>query len=79
MSRDVALACSNSGLRIGFTMERAFNRTLKEPLLLARADTNDVPGGRRPRFQITKDGFRIKQGFAMNRREWTEEYVTATV
>lgn len=40
--------CHQIGARIGFTMERCFNATLGDPLLLARVDTNDAPGGRRP-------------------------------
>ncbi|MEW6221792.1 MAG: polysaccharide deacetylase family protein [Candidatus Hadarchaeota archaeon] len=46
VSLDVARACSEVGIKFAFTMERAFNRTLQSPLLFARADTNDVPGGK---------------------------------
>jgi peptidoglycan/xylan/chitin deacetylase (PgdA/CDA1 family) len=34
------------GYTFGFTMERAFNVNLNEPVHLARFDTNDVPGGK---------------------------------
>jgi peptidoglycan/xylan/chitin deacetylase (PgdA/CDA1 family) len=36
-----------AGYRVAFTSERALNRTLDEPLLLARLDANDAPGGAR--------------------------------
>jgi peptidoglycan/xylan/chitin deacetylase (PgdA/CDA1 family) len=42
---DVAERC---GLRFGFTLERSFNLSLRSPLALARVDTNDAPGGKRP-------------------------------
>jgi peptidoglycan/xylan/chitin deacetylase (PgdA/CDA1 family) len=41
-----------AGYRIAFTMERALNRSLDEPLLLARLDANDAPGGKRPLTEI---------------------------
>lgn len=40
---DAAAAC---GLALGFSMERARNVGLTRPLLLARFDANDLPGGR---------------------------------
>ena len=40
--------CQSLGLKYGFTMRRDFNRTLKNPFLLARMDTNDVLGGKYP-------------------------------
>ena len=48
----VATAAEAAGFRAGFTMERALNRTLEQPLLLARIDTNDAPGGSRPLIEI---------------------------
>jgi peptidoglycan/xylan/chitin deacetylase (PgdA/CDA1 family) len=36
------------GVRFAFTMERAANHDLEAPLHLARFDSNDVPGGKRP-------------------------------
>lgn len=46
------------GLELGFTMERAFNASLEHPLLFARVDTNDAPGGKAPRFAIDGDGIK---------------------
>jgi len=48
----VARRAAAAGFRVGFTMERALNRTLEEPLLLGRLDANDAPGGKRPLDQI---------------------------
>lgn len=67
-SPSVAAAAAAVGLRIGFTMERALNRDLSEPLLLARADTNDAPGGRRPQFEVNASGIRITGDFGADRR-----------
>ncbi len=41
------------GLSFGLTMERAFNTTLTEPFLFARADTNDAPGGKKPVLKVS--------------------------
>ena len=51
---DVATArrLAAAGYRVAFTMERALNRSLDEPLLLGRLDANDAPGGRRPLDEI---------------------------
>ncbi len=38
------------GVDFAFTMERAGNVSFERPLLLARFDCNDLPGGRSPRF-----------------------------
>lgn len=46
----VAKEAASLGFVFAFTMERAFNRTLREPLLLARVDANDAPGGSSPLF-----------------------------
>src|SRR2546421_7479219 len=48
----VARRTAAAGFRVGFTMERALNRTLEEPLLLGRLDANDAPGGKRPLDEI---------------------------
>jgi peptidoglycan/xylan/chitin deacetylase (PgdA/CDA1 family) len=48
----VARRAAAAGFRVGFTMERALNRTLDEPLLLGRLDANDAPGGKRPLDEI---------------------------
>lgn len=46
----VAGRAAAAGYAAGFTMERSFNRSLAQPLLLARVDCVDAPGGRRPLF-----------------------------
>jgi peptidoglycan/xylan/chitin deacetylase (PgdA/CDA1 family) len=48
----VARQAAAAGFRVAFTMERALNRTLDEPLLLGRLDANDAPGGKRPLDEI---------------------------
>jgi peptidoglycan/xylan/chitin deacetylase (PgdA/CDA1 family) len=51
---DVATArrLAAAGYRVAFTMERALNQSLDEPLLLGRLDANDAPGGKRPLEEI---------------------------
>lgn len=44
----VARGLAAHGYLAAFTMERALNATLDEPLLLGRLDANDAPGGKRP-------------------------------
>ena len=56
VNRKVAATAASLGLRVGFTMERAMNRNLDDPLLLARADTNDAPGGKRPCVEVRGSG-----------------------
>ena len=46
INQKVLNVCENIGLSFGLTMERAFNEDLKNPLVLARVDTNDAPGGK---------------------------------
>jgi peptidoglycan/xylan/chitin deacetylase (PgdA/CDA1 family) len=48
----VARRAAAAGFRVAFTMERALNATLEEPLLLGRLDANDAPGGKRPLDEI---------------------------
>jgi peptidoglycan/xylan/chitin deacetylase (PgdA/CDA1 family) len=55
VSRAVATAAEDAGFRIGFTMERALNLDLDDPLLLARIDTNDAPTGSHPVLSV-EDG-----------------------
>ncbi len=45
-SREVAAVAREDGYVFSFTMERAVNSTVTDPLQLARFDTNDVPGGK---------------------------------
>jgi peptidoglycan/xylan/chitin deacetylase (PgdA/CDA1 family) len=49
---DTARRLAAAGYRVAFTMERALNRSLDEPLLLGRLDANDAPGGKRPLDEI---------------------------
>jgi peptidoglycan/xylan/chitin deacetylase (PgdA/CDA1 family) len=48
----VARAAGEAGFTAALTMERAINRSLDEPLLLARVDTRDAPGGPEPRIAV---------------------------
>lgn len=52
----VARTSADVGFVAGFTMERALNDDLTEPLLLARVDTNDAPGGRSPLIRVDDGG-----------------------
>lgn len=46
------------GYRFGFTMEREVNRTLDDPLKLARLDCNDLPSvGKKPMFSEHEAGW----------------------
>lgn len=51
---DVATArrLEGAGFQVAFTMERALNLSLEEPLLLGRLDANDAPGGKLPLDEI---------------------------
>ncbi|MFN7827856.1 MAG: polysaccharide deacetylase family protein [Acidobacteriota bacterium] len=42
----VAVSAAELGIRFGFTVERAGNDNLEQPLHLARFDCNDLPGGK---------------------------------
>jgi len=69
----VARAAAGTGFAAGFTMERAFNRTLEEPLLLARLDVNDVPGGSRPLFELDGAELAILEGMTATRDRYLAE------
>jgi len=47
-SPDAAAAAAALGIEFAFTMERAANHDMRAPLHLARFDSNDAPGGKRP-------------------------------
>lgn len=49
-----AEVAAEAGMRVAFTMERAGNATLDEPLRLARCACNDLPGGSRPLWTIDR-------------------------
>jgi len=48
----VLTVCKKIGFKLGFTMERAFNSTLVNPLMFARLDTNDTIGGKKSMFEF---------------------------
>jgi len=54
-------------------MERALNRGLCEPLLLARLDTNDVPGGKRPLLDIEGEEAVTRTGMTAARERYFDE------
>jgi peptidoglycan/xylan/chitin deacetylase (PgdA/CDA1 family) len=58
-SMEVVEECRKNGLIIGLTMEHALNRSLNAPLMLARLDCNDVPGGKYPKISINENQFKI--------------------
>jgi peptidoglycan/xylan/chitin deacetylase (PgdA/CDA1 family) len=69
VGRREAKFCEEIGLKLGFTLERAFNTTLEDPLLLARVDTNDAPGGKKPLIAFDGDQLRLEPGLAKNRSQ----------
>lgn len=76
VSPTVEMICADSGLRFGFTMERAFNETLHRPLILARLATNDAPGGSKPLFEMAENGrtvIRLSNEFGSERATWFNE------
>lgn len=62
-----AKATKSLDLKIGFTLERCFNKTLQSPFLLARIDTNDAPGGKFPLFSFKGEELILKQPFREKR------------
>lgn len=61
-------------LALGFTMERAFNVSLRQPLLFGRADTNDVPGGKNPNFTVEAGEIKItSSSFGTHRKLYFDE------
>jgi peptidoglycan/xylan/chitin deacetylase (PgdA/CDA1 family) len=73
VSHDVARAAAAAGFTAGFTMERAFNRTLDKPLLLARVDTNDAPGGKRPLIEVEGERVAARDGMSAARARYIQE------
>ena len=69
----VAASAKRAGYVAGFTMERAFNRSLEAPLVLARLDANDVPGGKRPLFELVGDEIVVGAGMSPARRDHLRE------
>ena len=60
--------CRDIGLKLGFTMERALNVSLENPLSFARADINDVVGGKHPLFKIENGNVGIVGKFSKKRK-----------
>ena len=73
VSPEVGEAAAEAGFVAGFTMERAFNRTLGHPLLLARVDANDAPGGSRPLFELGDGGPSVRPGMSPGRERYLRE------
>lgn len=48
----VAEIAARHGVEFAFTVERAGNRDLRRPLLLARCDCNDLPGGKSAQWSL---------------------------
>ena len=69
----VAAAAGLAGFELGFTMEPALNRTLEQPLLLARIDVNDAPGGRHAKLEIVDGELRLLGGVAPRRARYMSE------
>ena len=69
----VGEAAARLGFRVGFSMERALNRSLREPLLLARVDTNDAPGGKRPLLDMEGDEPALDPSMAPARVRYFDE------
>lgn len=69
----VARAAAEAGFVVGFTMERAFNRSLEQPLLLGRVDANDAPGGTRPLFELDAGEPAVRAGMTSARERYLRE------
>jgi peptidoglycan/xylan/chitin deacetylase (PgdA/CDA1 family) len=73
VDQGVAAAAAASGFRLAFTMERAVNASLDEPLLLARLDTNDAPGGRRACIDVSAGTMHVEHPVTNGRRRYLVE------
>lgn len=65
--------CKKLGLKLGFTMERSFNTSLKNPLLFARADINDTNVGKHPLFKLDNGNIKIKGKFGKRREMFCKD------
>ncbi|MFH1894730.1 MAG: polysaccharide deacetylase family protein [Patescibacteria group bacterium] len=65
--------CELFDLKYGFTMERAFNKTLKNPFFLARMGTNDALRGKYPVFEIKENQINIIGDVTSGRKIYFEE------
>jgi peptidoglycan/xylan/chitin deacetylase (PgdA/CDA1 family) len=69
----VAATAAAAGFRVAFTMERAVNRSLRDPLLLARIDWVDAPGGRRPLFRMEGGEILCQPAMTPHRTRYLDE------
>lgn len=75
-----ARAAALAGFELSFTMERALNRSLEEPLLLARVDANDAPGGKAPAFRFSAADIEVEPGMTYGRERYAADLgVTAAL
>lgn len=78
LSPAVAQAAQACGYVAGFTMERALNRTLQQPLVLARVSTNDAPGGAAPLLSVEAGAWSVQPPMQAHRAlEQAQEQVGA--
>ena len=73
VSEVVAREAAAAGFSFALTMERAVNLTLDEPLLLARVDTRDAPGGRSPLLSFVGDAVHAQGPATAGRARYTSE------
>jgi len=72
---NIANLAKSAGFKLGFTMERSLNRGLSNPFHFARFDTNDVPGGKSPYFEIRGGNIRIiNNEMSLFRKDFFREY-----
>ncbi len=69
VSESVMKIAQNNGHIVGLTMERAVNLSLKQPMALARLDTNDALGGKKPLMHM-KGGKLALHNDIINGRRW---------
>ena len=50
-STGISEEVERAGFKLGFTMERAVNKSMEHPYLLSRFDCNDLPGGKNNLFK----------------------------
>lgn len=73
ISKKTIEMCKKLGLKLGFTMERSFNTSFKNPLLFARADINDTNVGKHPLFKLDKRSIKIIGKFGKKREMFCKD------
>lgn len=75
VDRRLAETASALGFEVGFTMERSVNRSLQDPLLLARVSTNDALGGKSPLMSLdgSRAGLLFTEPMKPGRTLYTDE------